>query len=194
EKAQAANVKRMIDLHPEGKFILYCGYDHAVEDSLSNFMGVPMAAWVKRMTGIDPFTIDQTRMTEAAKLSSRYRQLVKGDADYLFRDSSGALFHAASAPKAIDCNIYHPDTRLVQGRPSWMIGKNRKLKDPRSKIHISYPVLIKVYLASDTEEAIPLDIIELKDPSDARSLILRRKHKHRVVCMNPKGEKQVLNW
>lgn len=192
EKAQATNIKKVMDQHPGGKFILYCGYDHVAEDSLSNFMGVPMAAWVKRMSGIDPFTIDQTRMTESPKLGSRYRQLVTGESDYLFRDSSGAFFHAASAPKAVDCNVYHPDTRLEQGRPSWMIDKNRKLKDIRSRIRISYPVLVKVYLASDQDDAVPLDILELKDPADARSLILLRKHKHRILCTNPRGAKQVL--
>lgn len=193
EKAQATNIKKFMDQHPNGKFILYCGYDHAVEDSLPNFMGVPMAAWIKRMTGIDPFTIDQTRMTESVKLGSRYRQLVSSETDCLFRDSSGTFFNAASAPKAIDCNVYHPDTRLVKGRPAWMISKGRKLKDLRSKISISYPVLVKVYLVSDRdEEAIPLDIVELQDSSDTRPLILMRRHKHKVICINPKGERQVL--
>jgi hypothetical protein len=193
EKAQAVNIKKIIDKNPGAKFILYCGYDHAVEDSLHNAMGVPMAAWVKRMTGIDPFTVDQTRLTESVKLGSRYRQLVKGRRDYIFRDSAGALFHAASAPKAIDCNVYHPDTRLIEGRPHWMITKNRRLKDLRSKIRISYPVLVKVYLKSDNiETAIPLDIIELQNAADVRSLLLMRKKKHTVVCINPKGEKQLL--
>ncbi|MBK9980830.1 MAG: hypothetical protein IPP15_00145 [Saprospiraceae bacterium] len=59
------------------------------------------------------------------------------------------------------------------------------------KIIIDYPYLIKIYLASDDINiAIPIDIIEIKSPSDkAASLILKHK-KQIAIVVNNKGDRQ----
>jgi hypothetical protein len=95
EKSQALNIKRYIDENPNSKFVIYCGYDHLVEDTLKNSMGLPMAGQLKKLTGIDPFTVDQTALIEYFNIGYKYRQLIKSDRYSLFVDSMNSYFNKA---------------------------------------------------------------------------------------------------
>ncbi|OYU96998.1 MAG: hypothetical protein CFE21_01540 [Bacteroidetes bacterium B1(2017)] len=193
EKAEAVNVKKILDQNPKAKLILYCGYDHVAEDTLKNFMGLPMAGQLKKLTGINPFTIDQTALTEYKIVGSRYRQLMNEKKDVLFVDSNSTYFNKASFPKAIDCNVYHPSSECINGRPTWLRRKNTKFIMLQEKVTIAYPYLIKIYLATDDIAiAVPIDIIELKSPNEkVASLILKHK-KQIAIAENNKGEQQII--
>lgn len=54
EIAQAENIKKIMDEHPESKFLIYCGFDHAVEDSTNTPWILAMAGRLKSLTGIKP--------------------------------------------------------------------------------------------------------------------------------------------
>ena len=194
EKSQALNIIKVTEKYPNDKFIIYCGYDHAAEDTLKNFMGLPMAGQIKMLTGIDPFTIDQTSLTEFYKVGSRYRSLIHIDYDALFIDSSGKYFNKSISPKAIDCSIFHPNTTYIKGRPNWILQKDKKLKYLTGKIHLPYPYLLKIYNMTDnTNEAVPIDIIEIKSKSDKKASLLQRKQKHIAIAESASGSKQILN-
>jgi hypothetical protein len=191
EKAQALNIKKILDQNPKAKFIIYCGYDHAAEDTLKNFMGLPMAGQLKKLTGINPFTIDQTALTEYYMVGNRYRQLMSGKNNVLYIDSSFNYFNRATFPKAIDCNVYQPNSEYIYNRPTWLKRKNTKFIMLQDKVKIEYPYLIKIYLdADDKDIAIPIDIIEVKAPDDkVASLILKNK-KQIAIVENNKGDRQ----
>jgi hypothetical protein len=191
EKAEALNIKKVLDQYPNAKFIIYCGYDHAAEDTLKNFMGLPMAGQLKKLTGINPFTIDQTALTEYFMVGNRFRKLMGGNNSALFIDSNFNYFNKATFPKAIDCNVYHPNSEYIYNRPNWLIRKNTKLILLQDKVKIDYPFLIKIYLDSDDKNiAIPIDIIEIKSPIDkVASLVLKNK-KQLAIVENNKGDKQ----
>jgi hypothetical protein len=62
----SSNIAKMMKANPKAKFLIHCGYDHLNE-------GIPgIASWEKHarvteMTGINPFTIDQTTSSEKGK-------------------------------------------------------------------------------------------------------------------------------
>ncbi len=193
EKSQALNIRKVMDTYPNDKFIIYCGYDHAAEDTLKNFMGLPMAGQLKNMMGIDPFTIDQTSLSEFYKVGSRYRSLINIDYDAMFMDSLGNYFNKSIYPKAIDCCIFHPNTTYIKGRPNWILQKGKKLKYVSGNIHLPYPYLLKIYNISDNiDEAVPIDIIEIKSKMDKKASLLQRKQKHIAVAESVNGSKQIV--
>lgn len=63
EIQQAKNIQRMISSHPEGKFLIHCGFDHINEAHVPGWEKA-MAGRIKEYTGIDPFTINQEILTE----------------------------------------------------------------------------------------------------------------------------------
>jgi hypothetical protein len=154
-------------------------------------MGLPMAGQLKKLTGINPFTIDQTALTEYFMVGNRFRKLMGGNNSALFIDSNFNYFNKATFPKAIDCNVYHPNSEYIYNRPNWLIRKNTKLILLQDKVKIDYPFLIKIYLDSDDKNiAIPIDIIEIKSPIDkVASLVLKNK-KQLAIVENNKGDKQ----
>jgi len=193
EKAQAINIKKIIDSNPNAKFVIYCGFAHVYEDTLKNRMGLPMAGQIKRLTGIDPFTIDQTELTEYFIVGNSYRQLIKENYSALFIDSLENYFNKARSFKSVDCNLFHPNTKFTKNRPSWLNRPNTKLVYLQDKIKIDYPYLIKIYLTSDDIiSAIPIDIVEIKSKSQrTASLVLKRK-KQIAIANNSQGDSQTI--
>lgn len=191
ELAQAMNIKKVIDRNPSAKMILYCGYDHVYEDSLKTWMGLPMAGQIKRLTGINPLTIDQTELSEYGIVGNRYRKLMHEDYDAVFADSSGRYFNMAQPQKPVDLNVYHPDTRYVMGRPGWLVRPETQLVDLHRKIKVGYPCLVKIYLETDDlHHAVPIDVIEIPAP-DKPIASLIYKHKRQVAVVLAKdGQSQ----
>lgn len=191
EKAQALNIATIINRHPKAKVLLYCGYDHAAEDTLRNFMGLPMAGQLKLLTGIDPFTIDQTALTEYVVVGNRYRKLIQERHDAVFVDSQRQYFNKATLPKRMDCNLYHPNTEYEYGRPTWLKRKNTTFVLLQDKVKIDYPCLIKIYLATDDKStAVPIDVVEVKSANEKVASVILKRRKHVAVVVNGKGEQQ----
>jgi len=192
---QANNIKLQLDQHPQSKFIIYCGFDHAIEDSTRNAWVMAMAGRLKTLTGIDPLTIDQVALTETSDphYDNFYRQALHLDYSAVLVDSSGRAFNTAALGKSFDVNVYHPTTRFIYKRPHWLLGKNKKLVSVNKKINIDYPCLLLAYNAKeDIDTAIPVDIIELASKEDDKRLILKKKKKYVIVALNGKQQKQVL--
>ena len=68
DSIQALNIARILKQDPEAKIFVYAGYGHIAEKSTTPDF-IPMGMAFKRMTGIDPLTIDQTDMTEESNFS-----------------------------------------------------------------------------------------------------------------------------
>lgn len=190
ELAQAMNVKMVMDASPKARIVLLCGYDHAVEDTLRGFMGLPMAGQLKQLTGEDPFTVDQTALSEYHVVGSRYRKLMDLTYSALFVDSVGQYFNSANPAKRIDCHVYHPNTVYVKNRPSWLLRPNMRLVGLRDKITIRYPCLVKILVAGETADAIPVDVIELLSADDPTASLVYKRRKQYALVENPYGEQQ----
>ncbi len=68
DSIQAVNIAQILKQDPEAKIFVYAGYGHIAEKSTTPDF-IPMGMAFKKMTGIDPLTIDQTDMCEESNFS-----------------------------------------------------------------------------------------------------------------------------
>ncbi len=196
EKDQANKIIKMIEAHPSAKFLIYCGYDHHIKDTIpgADSWGHAMAGWVKLKTGIDPMTIDQVTLTEMAtdSIESPYRRLIHSDHTTIMLNSSRQSLKPKPKYNA-DYSLYHPDTKYIHGRPTWQISEEKRTENINAKITIGYPCLAFVYRqGEDMASAIPADVIEIKSKEEDIHVILEKKYKNVIVLKNQRGEKQVI--
>lgn len=199
EVDQAKNIKKILDKDPIAKILIHCGFDHLVETPYRGW-GKCMAGRLIEYTGINPFTIDQTRFTEhsSTEFDNPLFKIINLDYFAVFVDSLGHIFNGLPEHKDYDTRVYHPRTSIVNGRPHWMFNDIRK---PYfiDKITLSFPCLVLAYLADEninvkesTDMPIPFDVIELKNNTDKKALSLR-KGKYTIIIKDKNGQEQKLN-
>ena len=189
EREQAENIVKLMKENPNSKFLIHCGYEHIIE-------GVPsittwdkaMAGRIIEMTGINPFTIDQTYYSEKGNtnLNSPYIEMVNLDYPVIMINNENKAFSGdRENTKNIDCAIIHPITKYKNNRPDWLnLSKERKtIKIENSKIK-EYPALVLAYRINEFEKnGIPADIIELASDSEKSNLILK-KGEYKIIVKN----------
>jgi hypothetical protein len=122
EYVQAENLFKILQKDPHAKLLVLAGDKHIEEGALSDDR-IPMAAYFKIVSGIDPLTIDQTALTEQS--TSEY-----GAAIYEFYSKKNAfptptVVLKNNRPKDIfdlnlsDIYVMHPPTKFRNGRPIW---------------------------------------------------------------------------
>lgn len=165
EQAQADNlVAAIFRSDPGAKVLIHVGHSHVAEAPLPTG-GEPlewMAARLRRMTGIDPLTVDQTESDELSPAARAWRDLVaprmRGRPSILFLD--GAPLVEGSYRGAVDLQVVHPPLRLVRGRPAWMLRIGRRpVAIPRRLLPAAGRRLVQAFAAGEHEDAIPLDQI-----------------------------------
>lgn len=179
EVEEAQNIAKMVSANPNAKFLIHCGYGHVVEGTPGiKSWEKAMAGWLKEMTHIDPFTIDQTAYSERSSISksSPYIPLVGLDYPVVMVDSKGKAFNGSPDSDDVDCRIISSVTRYVNGRPSWLAlsGERSYYKVPEEKI-AEYPALVMAYNKGQYEKnGIPCDIIEVLNADQQPYLVLKK--------------------
>lgn len=194
EVDQAKNIKKILDKDPKAKILIHCGWDHLVE--------APYPAWGKAMagrlyeyTGINPFTIDQTKLTEhsSAEYQNPYWTSLNLDYYAMFVDSIGQTFYGPEEYRQYDARVYHPKTKWLNGRPHWVFENNRSPYFVKEKITVQYPCLVFAFIPKEKKEseyAIPFDIIELKTPADKKALSLKKGQSFTIVIRDKNFKEQ----
>ena len=190
EIQQARNIQRMLKAHPEGKFLIHCGFDHINESAVAAWEKA-MAGRVREYTGINPFTINQEILTEkyTREKENPFFRLVDTLAHPSVFVRGDSLFRGAQGDTRYDVRLYHPRTTYRSGRPAWlgMNGARRFYSlDPKT-INIAYPVIICAYAKEETEASVPVDVIEMKSFSDQKALVLP-EGKYVITLHNPQGD------
>lgn len=193
EAAQAQNISKLVTMHPDARFVIYCGYDHVAEDTLHNFMGLPMAGRVKRLCNTDPFTVDQTTLSEKYVMSSAYHKLINDTADVVLKDSNGHYFTVAYMPKRVDCQVYHPDTRYIGNRPAWLQNAYFHFVDFKSRAKLHPPYIAEVYLKNE-RSGLPVDVCEIDNTNSPVNLLVRKGGKHKILLRSASNERQVIRY
>ncbi len=190
ELGQVRNLRRILAANPQAKIIVHCGFGHLSEQP-SPEGDKWMAAYLKEQTGIDPFTIDQTVLTEAATLasSSRYYHPQLGAQPAVLLNAQRQPFSANPQWLSADASLYHPPTRLVQGRPDWLFTEGRQPVAVGPRVTVPFPCQVLAYVAGEPAEAVPVDVIELAGPADATALALG-PGRYRVVVRRRTGQQQ----
>lgn len=189
EREQAENIAKLIKENPNSKFIVHCGYEHIVEGTPGiQTWEKAMAARLAEMTGINPFTIDQTYYSEKGTptLNSPYIGMVNRDYPIIMVNDKNETFSVPDNNlKKIDCAIIHPVTKYKNNRPDWLSLSNerKKVKINSSKIK-EYPALVLAYRINEYEKnGIPADVIELQNNAKETNLILK-KGQYKIVIKN----------
>lgn len=192
EIGEAKNIFDFMQKNKDGKYLIYCGYQHAYE-GIHKSWEKTMAGRLSDLTGINPFTIDQTRFSEKSNLkyNEPLLRIVNNTIPIVLKDENQAIYNGEDKELYTDIKIIHPITKYIKGRPDWMLTKNRKwYKIPVSEVS-EYPALIFAYRKGEYEQkGIPADIIELKTSKDNRYLILD-KGEYEIVIKN--REYKVIN-
>jgi hypothetical protein len=197
ELVQAQNIVKKLREYPDSKFVIYCGYDHLIEDTMpgNDSWHHAMAGWLKLMTGIDPLTINQFEMMETSVPSSDnpYRALIHADQAVVMIDDSGRSLMPKVKYNA-DISVYHPDTKYIHGRPDWQITADKRTENINQKITIGFPCLAFVYRQGDDfDEAVPTDVVEIKARDEDVHVILEKNYNNVIVLKNLQGKLQFIN-
>jgi hypothetical protein len=198
ETEQATHlIDQVLKEDPKARLVLFVGYSHATE----NWQKIDgdkelgwLAARLKRMTGIDPLTIDQTAMSErasAAYESMSYRFAhAKGwlTKPTMFRAKDGKWFTGSSYENIVDMQVFHPRSIMRQGRAHWMrIGGYRKdIAMNPSWLPATGEVLIQAFVATEGKEAVPMDQVIVRAGQPAPVLLLP-KGKYRIESQDDQG-------
>lgn len=187
EMAQARNIQHILLADPKAKIVIHCGYSHANEQPDPDDHSRWLASYLREYTGIDPFTIDQTRLSEGS--SNRYYQPLPVRGSVVLLDAAGQPFSTADKYMSVDAYVYHPRATTVQGRPDWLLTDGRQPVAVASKIKVPYPCQVLAYVAGEPAEAVPADVIELADKADRTALVLL-PGRYRVVVRSKAGPQQ----
>lgn len=175
EIEQAENIQKFIELNPNGKVLIHCGFAHAFENDYPAW-GKAMAGRLKDNLNIDLFTIDQTMFIERSQPSDTplFMRLNKSTDPIILIDENGEIFNGKGEVKQTDVVMIHPRTQYIDNRPHWLIKDKKKHLVSLNKIETKDPLLILAYRQNeDPNEAIPADIIEVtaNQPKTALYLI-----------------------
>jgi hypothetical protein len=129
DSIQALNIANILKQDPQAKIFVYASYGHIAEKSTTPDF-VPMGMAFKKITGIDPLTIDQTDMCEESNFSF-------GKAFYnayldKFPVSSPSIPLDNDEPVNVtgttlyDLTVIHPKTTYSYARPTWLALSGRR--------------------------------------------------------------------
>ncbi len=194
EIGQAKNIKKILDKDPKAKIIIHCGYAHLYEDKVEGW-GKAMTGRLIEYTKIDPLTIDQVELTEHS--DPKYENPYYGRLH--FKDFIVPVNNGKMVPISFrldghlsDMYVYHPRTYLKHNRPHWLFSHYTPTFINKD-INISFPVLAKAYISTENEnDAVPVDIIEIKSKNDTTALALIPKTSYKILITNRDKQKQTI--
>ncbi len=159
EQAQADNLMlKIFSGRPKEKVLIFVGHGHLAE--VAGKHGELMGARLKRMTGIDPLTIDQVGVTDLSA-STRDAYTVAsgriGQGSAVFFEGANPLV-LESLPGSIDLQVIHPRRSYRAGRPTWLAELGGKqIPVPKQLLPAKGRRLVQVFAADAPSDAVPLD-------------------------------------
>lgn len=113
---------------PSAKLVVLVGYDHVEEAPRARSDGKGefywMAAELKRLSGVDPLTVEQTTFNpeahpalEATEYRALLSRLVPPDSVVLYQGSVPVVLGRYS--RRVDLQVLHPPSMMINGREAW---------------------------------------------------------------------------
>lgn len=188
EREQAENIAKVMVQNPNSKFLIHCGYDHLNE-------GIPsikewekaMAARVRDLTGINPFTIDQIPCSEKGdlKFNTPYIEMANSKKPVIMINAQGKAYNGEIGSERADCSIIYPVSTYTNGRADWLSleGQRKTFHIPTNSI-TEYPILVMAYRNNELEqEGVPADVTEITSKDQKVDLILD-KGNYQIIVKN----------
>ncbi len=169
EYAQAKNLyDRVFKNDPDARLVVNAGYAHIQENG--RFLGGrSMAQHFRKISGIDPLTIEQTMLIEhptGTENHPYYHAVIDSlhpTVPIIFEDKQGKPW--SLKPKAYDVSVFFPVDVVRDGRPTWagIDGLRKPYFVSGTICQDQYPCLIEARYADEGTDAIPADRLVL-DP------------------------------
>ena len=198
ELEQAKNIAKIFDIDSSAKVLILCGYSHVIECPIAKSDGendTRMAGHLKEITGINPFTIDQTSYFNLSNVNiAIYQNTEDREPQSLIKDNEPFKSHKEDSQLNWDLTIFHRPIDYIHGRPEWKVRDqmNNKFEIESSLIFIDYPLRIKLLDKGDSLDAVPIDILESQINQEIYRLY-GDIEEGKIVVENPNGDRQIFN-
>ena len=168
EAEQARNIyQQVFKKDPSARLVLDAGYAH-IQTSGVFLSGSSMAEHLHKLSGIVPFTVEQTMLYPHPSASDDHpdyapimRQL-QPQAPIVFVGNAGKPW---SLRPGYDVSVFFPPQTMQRGRPTWLSlgGERKPFFVGGERCQGSYPCLVEAHYADEGDDAIPADRLVL-DP------------------------------
>jgi hypothetical protein len=132
DSAQAANIYKVLQKDPEAKILVHAGYGHISEELIGGDY-TPLGMAFKKLSGIDPFTIEQAEMTDGSNFEYGrlfYDQYIeKHPLQYASVATQKNKLVSPLGSTGYDLTVIHPKTKYKNGRATWysLNGKRKEI-------------------------------------------------------------------
>ena len=179
ESGQAGNLyRRVFAENPEARLFVHAGYGHIDKVEGLMFGARPMAMELKRLSGFDPLSIDQTELrgVDTKRQTQSYRYLVAA-----FHPDHAVVLLRRSDEKPWSTNplrndvsvILPPADRLL--RPKWLSLNHQRHAWPIDSTLCAgrRPCVVEALAANESDDATPADRFTLLHRGERASLYLK---------------------
>lgn len=163
DKVQAANIyKKVFDTDPDAKVLILAGRSHIVEEKTADGWE-PMGYWLKKMTGIDPFTIYAPVMSERLTPQEEhpvYKYITQNAGLHkvsILKDTLTGKFYGNE--RFFDAYVFFPRVQLANNRPNWLYSLmlRKPVSIPKKFLRKHELVLIQAFSKGQLVTDIPFD-------------------------------------
>ncbi|MBQ4802395.1 hypothetical protein J8L88_05955 [Aquimarina sp. MMG015] len=183
---QAKNIQKAIEAKPNEKFLIHCGYDHALEGNY-DYWEKAMAGRLTEYTGIDPLTINQVKYSQQSTSEYNFPLLNALDIkeSSVIIDKKGKPLKHKKGDAWSDIAIFHPTSTYINNRPDWLFKNgNQNVTINLEKIQIEFPIMVLAFKEGENiNMAVPIDITEVKSSKETCNLGLK-KGTYTIVITN----------
>ncbi|HEY6816636.1 MAG TPA: hypothetical protein VI168_13945 [Croceibacterium sp.] len=188
DRAQAENIKAVLDADPEARILVHSGFGHLNEGPIGALR--PFGLQLGELTGEDPLTIDQTEGTpqhDAAYDSSLYRAFL---ARFGWPAVPVAITNDPAQPLGayrVDLSVIHPTPGAIEGRPGWLAMDGYRRPHEVMLAPLGGRSLVRAFVAGEPAGAIAMDQM-LVGPGAASVTLMLPPGTYRLVRQTEAGE------
>jgi hypothetical protein len=179
EEAQADNLADFLLRNPEARVVVHCGYSHAAEVPIGPASTEWFAARLKRKTGLDPLTIDQSSSWPGPDpaledaVSRAVRERFGAREPVVLRKPGGGWLTFGGYVGAMDMAVFHPRWEDRNGRPGWLAADPRRRAAPvRLQARSDAYRLLQAVPLNEPDATAPADQLPLAAGQDRATLYL----------------------
>ena len=178
EENQAKNlIARTLKQDPFARVVVHVGYGHHTETAQGEWK--PMGYYFKQMTGIDPLTIDQQRLSPRAGLASESADYIQAIKQFqptqpmVLVNAKNQLWQTEALKGVNDIEVFHPRSLYIQGRPHWLLWGGRKQHWPLNEklCQNQFPCLVQLRPFGEPQDSVPVDQVVLRHAEQKSALV-----------------------
>jgi len=156
DAGEASNLANIYKNDPSAKMLVVAGFDHVAKEDAN------MASVFRRVTQIDPLTIDQAALLGLdPKLWGARAAVPRDRASVVFMDGVAL----STRPGAVDVSVYRPPFAVDRQKAGWLALDGRRVQTPIKRACRTYPCLLTARRA-DEPTGVPEDRLYLDKPGD----------------------------